>query len=178
LGAGWAIPKEFLMIRNTLAAVAAAALLAPFAASAETPDTQNVQDPSSVAAPVTAAPVAPPADVAPPAAPTSPDAQAAPSGPPTAETAQAPNVPTSAFTEAQLQAFAEASVEIEAIKARADANGGLDADSTAAIRASLTNHQLTLDSYNAIVAAIQTDTVLAERVASLRTQAATTEGAG
>ncbi len=151
------------MIRTTLAAVAAAALLAPFAA-AETPDTQNVEQPAvqGPAAPVVETPVAPPAVTE--------------AGPP-AGAAQAPGAP-SAYTDAQLQAFAEASVEIEAIKSQADANGGLNAESTAAIRDSLASHQLTLESYNAIVASLQTDTVLAERVAALRAQAATTESAG
>jgi hypothetical protein len=105
-----------------------------------------------------------------PAAATAEPAQAAPAAP----TAGAPAAPTTAtYTEAQLQHFAAASVEIERVQTQARASGGPNEQTQAQIRAALDTHQLDAATYNGIVEAMRADPVLAQRVVAFRTQTGT-----
>lgn len=92
-----------------------------------------------------------------------------------AQTPQAspPAATQSTYTDAQLQAFAAASLEIDPIsRALPTANDEQRAAATAQIREILQRHGMDAETYNAIAAQAQTDAALAQRVASLQTQGA------
>lgn len=84
--------------------------------------------------------------------------------------AQTEQAAPSSFTDAQLQSFAAASVEIDPIS-RSLQGATPEAQATAAtqIRAILASNNLDSDTYNAIAAAAQADPALAQRIASLQT---------
>ncbi|HVY86985.1 MAG TPA: DUF4168 domain-containing protein [Caulobacterales bacterium] len=77
------------------------------------------------------------------------------------------------FSDAQLRNFAQASVEIDRIKQQTQSNGATP-DSAAQMRSVLQQHQLNAADYNNIVAALQTNPALAQRVATLRAEAGAT----
>lgn len=83
--------------------------------------------------------------------------------------AEQPASPSS-FTDAQLQSFAAASIEIDPIS-RSLQGATPEAQATAAtqIRAILASNNLDSDTYNSIAAAAQADPALAQRIASLQT---------
>ena len=92
-----------------------------------------------------------------------------------AQTAAAPPAatqpaPASSYTDAQLQDFAEASIAIDRIRGQAP-NAPPTPESQAQMRAVLEQHHLNAGTYNALVASIQADPVLAQRVQALRAQA-------
>lgn len=93
---------------------------------------------------------------------------------PAADAAPAAPTQTQAVTDAEVMSFAHASVEIENIRSGADTSAGINEQTAAEIRASLDRHNLTLERYNELVAAVQTDTALAARVAAARTSATAT----
>lgn len=101
-------------------------------------------------------------------------APAASSSAAVARTELAPQQPaaTTGFSDAQLQSFAAASLEIDPIS-RGLAGATPDQQATAAtqIRAILERHNLDGNTYNAIASQAQTDAVLAGRIAAAQTAA-------
>jgi len=88
-------------------------------------------------------------------------------------------VGSTTFTDAQLQAFVAASAEIDPLNRQiAAAPAEQRAQIGAQIRAALQRHNLDIDTYNGIAARAQTDQALAQRIAQLRAQPATTPPAG
>lgn len=95
--------------------------------------------------------------------------QAAPAQQPAQPTQAAPAQPgSSAYTDAQLQAFAAASLEIERVREQAQSSGGPNAQTQTAMRDILTRHQLDAETYNGIVNAMQADQSVAQRVMAYR----------
>jgi hypothetical protein len=91
--------------------------------------------------------------------------------PAAAQTQAQPPAPTQAqtFTDAQIGAFAAASVEIDPISRRlATATPEQRTQGAAQIRAVLQRHNLEADVYNSIAARAQTDTALAARIQAAR----------
>lgn len=77
-----------------------------------------------------------------------------------------------AFTDAQLQAFAAASLEIDPIsRGLATATPEQQAQAGEQIRAILVRHNLSQEAYNGIAARAQTDQTLAARIAQFQTAA-------
>ena len=106
------------------------------------------------------------ADTAPPSASPAPAAQASPAAPATA----------AAVTDVELRSFAAARAEIEPINARPRTTDAEREAAIAAMRASLERHNLTGARYNEIVAAVQADPALAQRLAALTPQPARPAG--
>lgn len=74
------------------------------------------------------------------------------------------------YSDAQLQAFAAASLEIDPIsRSLAGATPEQQATATTQIRTILQQHDLDGETYNAIASRAQTDTVLAARIAAAQT---------
>lgn len=74
-----------------------------------------------------------------------------------------------AYTDAQLQAFAAASAEIDPInQSLANASDEQRAQATERIRAILQQNNLDVETYNAIAARAQADPALAAQIAALR----------
>ena len=89
-----------------------------------------------------------------------------PAAPPAAT---APSATASTYTDAQLSAFAAASTEIQPLTpGLATATPEARTQTTAQIRAALARHNIDSATYNSIAQSAQTDTALAERIASLR----------
>jgi hypothetical protein len=81
------------------------------------------------------------------------------------------------FTDANLRAFAAASVEIEPInRSLATASAEQRTQATERIRAILARHNLDGATYNAIAARAQSDPAFAARIRALHEQAATPNG--
>lgn len=81
-----------------------------------------------------------------------------------AESAQ----PAAGFTDAQLEAFAAASAEIEPINAAGAASPEARAQANTQIAAVLARHNLDAATYNGIVEAMRADAQLAARVNAMR----------
>jgi Domain of unknown function (DUF4168) len=97
--------------------------------------------------------------------PATPPAQAQPTTPAHSATPATP----ATYTDAQLSAFAAASVEIDPIsRSLQGATPEARAAAATQIRAALTRHNLDSATYNSIAAAAQADPALAARVAALR----------
>jgi hypothetical protein len=80
------------------------------------------------------------------------------------------------FSDAQLQAFAQASLEIDPInRTLANADAAQRAQATEQIRQILERHNLDGATYNAIATRAQTDQALAARIAALRAPSAQAE---
>lgn len=89
--------------------------------------------------------------------------------------AQTPAAPPAAaqaaYTDAQLRAFAAASLEIDPIsRTLPSASAEQRTQATAQIRSILARHQIDAATYNAIAARAQTDAAFAQRIASLQVQ--------
>jgi hypothetical protein len=83
-----------------------------------------------------------------------------------------------AYTEAQLQAFAAASLEVDPIsRSLPSANAEQRTQATVQIREILQRHNIDSQTYNAIAARAQTDPALAQRIAALQTQGHGAHGA-
>jgi hypothetical protein len=79
-------------------------------------------------------------------------------------------VGSTAFTDAQLQAFVTASAEIDPLNRQlAAATGEARTPIVEQIRAALARNNLDVDTYNGIAARAQTDQALAARIATIRT---------
>ncbi|MGE0597268.1 MAG: DUF4168 domain-containing protein [Hyphomonadaceae bacterium] len=89
-----------------------------------------------------------------------------------AQAEQAQPAAPAAFTDAQVEAFAHASLEIDPIS-RSLAGATPEAQTAAAtqIRGILERHSLDGETYNAIAARAQADAALAERIATLQVNA-------